>query len=163
VQRIELLLALQVVDLLLLARRVRFSLDAVDLLVGLQSFQLLIVPQLIQLLLGLIGLGFLLLCRRVFLLFDLVEPALRLICFLVPLEIFKLFLALQRFCFFLLASLGLFAQDFFELIRGCPGVRGREDERNDEIETQQFAERYGMLREPQHERNVNHFESPRSS
>ena len=56
-----LLLALQVVDLLLLAQWVRFSLDAVDLLVALQSFQLLIVPQLIQLLLGLIGLGFVLL------------------------------------------------------------------------------------------------------
>jgi hypothetical protein len=44
-----------------------------------------------------------------------------------------LFLALQRLYFVLLASLGLIAQDFFELIRGCPCLRGREDERNDEI------------------------------
>ena len=68
-----------------------------------------------------------------FLLFDLVEPALRLVCLLVPLEIFKLFLALQRLYFVLLASLGLIAQDFVELIRGCPGLRGREDEGDDEI------------------------------
>src|SRR4029434_3058412 len=105
-QLIDLLLTLQVVYLLLLARRIRFSLDTIDLLVGLQALKLLVVAQLVQLPLGLVGLGFFRLRWFGFLLLDLVEGPLRPARVLITFYIFQLLLALQCLYFFLLARLG---------------------------------------------------------
>ena len=55
-QGIDPLLALQIVNLLLLAHRIRLALDTIDLLVSLQALELLIVSVLIEVALNLSGL-----------------------------------------------------------------------------------------------------------
>jgi len=100
---------LQIVDLLLLACRVAFAINAVDLLVGLQALQLLVVSLLIELLLGLSCLGLLGLQGLGFLLFDFVQLLLRSIDLLVALESFELLSRFDFFGFLFLASFSLFS------------------------------------------------------
>jgi hypothetical protein len=115
---------------LLLSQRVGFALNAIDLLVGLQTLQLLIIAQLIELPLSLVGFrsGWGGLAA-----FRLIELALKLLTLAFTPHVFELFLALQLFYFFFPARLGLLFDNFLELVRGSPdAVRHHEDNGQDE-------------------------------
>ena len=93
--------------------------DAIDLLVGLQALELLIIAQLIQSSLSLVGF------RRRWgglAAFRLIELALKLLALAVTPQVFQLFLALQLFYFLFPARFGLLFDNFLELVCGGESV-----------------------------------------